>query len=74
VLGASRRGSSRPRLAPTVALMIDSAPIDYALFIVTRYRQSLHRGCRRARHDQAMGTAGRAVLFAGATVIISLLA
>ncbi|MEM9563867.1 MAG: MMPL family transporter [Actinomycetota bacterium] len=48
--------------------------IDYALFIVTRYRNSLAAG-----HDQyaavgiALDTAGRAVVFAGLTVVVSLL-
>ena len=48
--------------------------IDYALFIVTRYRQGLGEGL--APPDavvRAMSTAGRAVLFAGTTVLISLL-
>jgi putative drug exporter of the RND superfamily len=48
--------------------------IDYALFIVTRFREE-HRS--RADNDQAavaaMDTAGRAVLFAATTVIIALL-
>jgi RND superfamily putative drug exporter len=48
--------------------------IDYALLIVTRYRQSLHDG----RHPEeavvaALTTSGRSVLFAGCTVVISLL-
>jgi RND superfamily putative drug exporter len=48
--------------------------IDYALFIVTRYREALASG-----HDPeqstvlALDTAGRAVLFAGSTVVIALL-
>ncbi len=48
--------------------------IDYALLIATRYREQL-----RARHTVresvtvAIDTAGRSVLFAGATVVISLL-
>ena len=48
--------------------------IDYALFIVTRYRQGLHEG-RDPREATvvAYSTAGRAVLFAGGTVLISLL-
>ena len=48
--------------------------IDYALFIVTRYRVGLRRGLDpHAATVEAMGTAGRAVVFAGGTVMISLL-
>jgi putative drug exporter of the RND superfamily len=48
--------------------------IDYALFIVTRYRQGLHDGL--APGDAvalAITTSGRAVLFAGCTVVIALM-
>jgi RND superfamily putative drug exporter len=47
--------------------------IDYALFIVNRYRNGLRDG--REPEDAvvtAMATAGRAVLFAGCTVMIAL--
>jgi RND superfamily putative drug exporter len=73
--GIASRIIETPDWAPTVALMIGlGTGIDYALFIVTRYRQSLRRGLSpREATITAMGTAGRAVLFAGATVIISLL-
>ena len=49
--------------------------IDYALFIVTRYRaQGLHAGrSPREATITAMDTAGRAVIFAGVTVVVSLL-
>ncbi|MBV9193382.1 MAG: MMPL family transporter [Solirubrobacterales bacterium] len=48
--------------------------IDYALFIVTRFREDYRRtGDLDRSIDAAMETAGRAVLFAGATVIIALL-
>jgi len=48
--------------------------IDYALFIVTRYRQALQRGLDPAAAVvEAIDTAGRAVLFAGGTVVISVL-
>lgn len=61
--------------APGLAAMIGlGVGIDYALFIVTRYRQGLDEG--RPRNEAveiAVGTAGRAVVFAGATVVISLL-
>ena len=48
--------------------------IDYALFIVTRYREGLHAGLSPRRATiTAMDTAGRAVVFAGVTVVASLL-
>ncbi|HEX4867568.1 MAG TPA: MMPL family transporter [Acidimicrobiales bacterium] len=64
-----------PQFAPQLATMIGlGVGIDYALFIVTRYRQGLHAG---AEPDDAIAaaidTSGRAVLFAGTTVVISLL-
>jgi RND superfamily putative drug exporter len=48
--------------------------VDYALFIVTRYRQEIMRGA--SPEDAAVAsldTSGRAVLFAGITVCIALL-
>ena len=48
--------------------------IDYALFIVSRFREGLHEG--RSPRDAtvaAMDSAGRAVVFAGTTVMISML-
>ena len=48
--------------------------IDYALFVVTRYREAVGAGHpARAATVVAMSTAGRAVAFAGATVVISML-
>jgi putative drug exporter of the RND superfamily len=48
--------------------------IDYALFIVTRYRAQLAEGAEpEDAVVTAVSTAGRAVLFAGGTVVISLL-
>ncbi|MGH9002640.1 MAG: MMPL family transporter, partial [Acidimicrobiia bacterium] len=48
--------------------------IDYALFIVTRYREGLHAGMDPEHAVvRAIDTAGRAVLFAGITVIIAVL-
>src|SRR5207244_3821998 len=48
--------------------------VDYALFIVTRFRQGLQRGTpvEQAIVD-AVDTSGRAVMFAGITVCIALL-
>jgi putative drug exporter of the RND superfamily len=46
--------------------------IDYSLFIVTRFRQLLHEGLSpRDAAAEAGASAGRAVLFAGLTVAIS---
>src|SRR5438445_329129 len=64
-----------PSFAPYVASMIGlGVGIDYALFIVVRYRTGLHDGLDAENANVlALTTAGRAVLFAGCTVIISLL-
>jgi putative drug exporter of the RND superfamily len=48
--------------------------VDYALFIVTRFRQGLQRGKPREEAIvDALDTSGRAVMFAGITVCIALL-
>jgi putative drug exporter of the RND superfamily len=48
--------------------------IDYALFIVTRFRQQLHDGMSpEDAIATAINTSGRAVLFAGCTVVIALM-
>ena len=48
--------------------------IDYALFIVSRYREEVHAGSTpRGAAVVALDTAGRAVVFAGTTVVISML-
>jgi RND superfamily putative drug exporter len=48
--------------------------IDYALFIVTRYRQGLHDGMEPGDAvATALTTSGRAVLFAGTTVVIAMM-
>ena len=48
--------------------------IDYALFVVTRYREGIHAGLAPIDATvEAMGTAGRAVVLAGTTVVISML-
>ncbi len=63
-------GSTTSALATMLGLAVG---IDYALFIVSRYRHELKAG--RAPDDAAgvaVGTAGSAVVFAGLTVIIAL--
>jgi putative drug exporter of the RND superfamily len=64
-----------PSFAPQVTALIGiGVGIDYALFISTRYREGLHEG-RDPENAvvHAIDTSGRAVLFAGGTVVISLL-
>ena len=64
-----------PDFATAIGAMIGlGVGIDYALFIVTRYREGLHAGLDpEDATGVALDTAGRAVMFAGVTVVISLL-
>ena len=66
---------SMPDFTTTLAVMLGiGVGIDYALFIVTRYREDLHKGMApEEAAGHALDTAGRAVLFAGTTVVISVL-
>ncbi|CAM3669349.1 MMPL family transporter [Smaragdicoccus niigatensis] len=65
-------GASTPMLATMIGLGVG---IDYALFILARYRSELEKTDDRAEAiGIAVGTAGSAVVFAGATVIIALAA
>ncbi|MGW4380622.1 MMPL family transporter [Kitasatospora sp. NPDC004531] len=58
----------------TLAMMLGLAVgIDYALFIISRYRAELSEGrAPREAAGRAVGTAGSAVVFAGLTVVIAL--
>lgn len=63
-------GSTTSILASMIGLAVG---IDYALFVVSRYRAELAEG--RGREEaagRAVGTAGSAVVFAGLTVVIAL--
>jgi putative drug exporter of the RND superfamily len=75
VVGLLSHVTSVPNFATQLAAMIGlGVGIDYALFIVTRYRQGLHEGLDpETAIVHAIDTAGRAVFFAGTTVVISLL-
>jgi RND superfamily putative drug exporter len=75
LIGLATQITSMSNIAPELALMIGlGVGIDYALFIVTRFRQNY-----AANPDivesvmEAMDTSGRAILLAGTTVIIALL-
>jgi uncharacterized membrane protein YdfJ with MMPL/SSD domain len=60
-------------ITPILVSMIGiGVGIDYSLFIVTRFRQLLHEGLEpRDAAAEAGASAGRAVIFAGLTVAIS---
>ena len=70
-----RRVVDVPDWAPYTAAMVGiGVGIDYALLIVTRFRSSLADGQDpRGATRTAIATAGRSVLFAGMTVVISML-
>jgi RND superfamily putative drug exporter len=64
-----------PSFSPIVAGMIGlGVGVDYALFIVTRFREALRAGAEPpGAVVTAMSTAGRSVLTAGATVAVGML-
>ena len=64
-----------PSVAPELGALIGlGVGIDYALFIVNRHRKALRQGAGLSGAiTTAMNTSGRAVLFAGGTVIVALL-
>jgi putative drug exporter of the RND superfamily len=61
--------------SPTLATLIGlGVGIDYSLFVVTRHRNAIKAGRDpEAACVRALNTSGRAVLFAGGTVIVALL-
>jgi RND superfamily putative drug exporter len=75
LIGLATHVTDMSNIAPQLALMIGlGVGIDYALFIVTRFRESYAvLGDVEASVVQAMDTSGRAILLAGTTVIIALL-
>jgi len=75
LIGLATHFSSMTSVAPDLAVMIGlGVGIDYALFIVSRFREDYARlGDVRESVVQAMTTSGRAILLAGTTVVIALL-
>ena len=67
---------SEPTVAPTLATMIGLAVgIDYALFVMNRYRQQIVAGMDlQESAGRAIATSGASVCFAGTTVLIALAA
>jgi RND superfamily putative drug exporter len=59
---------------PVAGLVGLGVGVDYALFIVTRYREALDEGADPEEATAtAVATAGRSVVFAGTTVVVALL-
>lgn len=75
IIGMMTRLLSVPDFTGAMAAMIGiGVGIDYALIILSRYRQGLRDGLEPPEAiTLALDTSGRAVLFAGITVVISLL-
>src|SRR5215213_912825 len=75
LVGLLSHGLSMPDFTISMVAMIGlGVGIDYALFIVTRYREGLKLGLSVEESVvEAIDTSGRAVLFAGTTVIIALM-
>jgi uncharacterized membrane protein YdfJ with MMPL/SSD domain len=75
VIGLLGHIAPAPSFSPIIAAMIGlGVGVDYALFIVTRFREGLVAG--REPEDAAvtaMRTAGGTVLIAGATVVIGMM-
>ena len=75
LIGLATHVTDLSNISPELALMIGlGVGIDYSLFIVTRFRESyLEFGDVEQSVVEAMDTSGRAILLAGATVVIALL-
>ncbi|HET8944123.1 MAG TPA: MMPL family transporter, partial [Dehalococcoidia bacterium] len=75
LVGVGTNFVNMPGFTPQFSSMVGiGVGIDYALLIVTRFREALERGMSVADSlVTAAGTAGRSVLFAGSTVVIALL-
>jgi RND superfamily putative drug exporter len=75
LLGILARVLGMTEFTPSFAAMIGlGVGIDYALLVITRFRENLHSG--RNVEDSvavAVDTAGRSVLFAGLVVIIAMM-
>jgi putative drug exporter of the RND superfamily len=76
LIAALTHGLATPDFATQLALLIGlGVGVDYALFVVTRFRDAFRQsgGDVPQAVAVAMNTAGRSVAFAGATVVIAVL-
>ena len=75
LIGLATHVTNMSNISPDLALMIGlGVGIDYSLFIITRFRER-YIACGEVERSviEAMDTSGRAILLAGATVVIALL-
>jgi putative drug exporter of the RND superfamily len=75
LIGLATHVTDMSNVSPELALMIGlGVGIDYALFVVTRFRENFVAGGDvEGAVIEAMDTSGRAILLAGTTVVIALL-
>jgi putative drug exporter of the RND superfamily len=76
LIAALTHALNTPDFASELALLIGlGVGVDYALFVVTRYRDAYRKngGDVNAAVELAMNTAGRSIAFAGLTVVIAVL-
>ncbi|MFF5292002.1 MMPL family transporter [Paractinoplanes globisporus] len=75
IIGLLSNAITMATIAPTFATLIGlGVGIDYALFVVTRYRNGLKAGLDpETAAVRALNTSGRAVIFAGLTVCVAML-
>jgi RND superfamily putative drug exporter len=75
LIGIAAHGVPTPDFTDQVAALIGiGVGIDYTLLVVTRYRTALVRhGDQEAAVAEALSTAGRSVILAGSTVVVSLM-
>src|SRR5215470_12432666 len=75
VLDVTSHAVTVPSFGPELAALVGlGVGIDYALFVVTRYRAALAAGAAPQQAVvTAMAVSGRTVVFAGSTVVLSLL-
>ncbi len=75
LVGLATHITSMSNISPELAIMIGlGVGIDYALFILTRFKENYARNPDVAASiTGAMDTSGRAILLAGTTVVIALL-
>ncbi|MGI9188388.1 MAG: MMPL family transporter, partial [Gaiellales bacterium] len=77
LIGLMGHLASIPSIGPTLATMIGlGVGIDYALFLITKHRTLMREHGLHARESipEMLATSGGAVLFAGCTVVVALLA